>query len=64
MAAVLDVPLTIVGAVIETLYEAPIPLLVLGFFTLILTGIAFVSAAHPLPSSLFYSSTSFYDHLP
>lgn len=48
MAAILDIPLKIGGVIIKILYEAPIPLLVLGFFTLILTGIAFVSAAQPI----------------
>ena len=51
MAVMLDIPLKIGGVVIRTLYEAPIALLVLGFFTLILTGIAFVSAATSILSS-------------
>lgn len=51
MAAVLDIPLRVGGLLLKTLYEAPLPLLVLGFFTLIVTGIAFVSGAFSLGSS-------------
>lgn len=45
MAAVLDIPVAIAKAIAMTLYEAPLPLVLLGFFTIVLLVGVFVSEA-------------------